>query len=556
MKLKNTHNSGCIGSQIEANSEVIVMSMKRFLSLLLAVIMVVGMVPAPAFAEETEPGGEIIAPVDGCSYESVVTEPTCTTGGYTTHTCTICGDSYVDSYVDATGHTWKVTFGFNDITGLDAKATLTCQTCGIVEVHDATISAVEYEAQNCQERSYTTFTYSYGEASTTYVKYGAYGPHTEVIDKAVAPTCTSTGLTEGKHCSVCGNVTIAQEVVPALGHTAGTAMKENVAEDGSYDSVVYCVVCGEEISRVHLINPFAGVAMDLGNTLQMNFVVNLGKLEGTDNYAVITRTYADGSIEVLDPIPQSAWTKYNGNLYQFSYSKIAAKEMTDVLYAVIYNAKGEVISITREESTRSYVMKNINSLLDTLAKNPTEKDRKKLTMMVDVLNYGAAAQENFKYNTGDLANSQLTEEMKQYASEDTTAENIMVRDDAFCAGTSLNLESRIQLRFVFRKSAMTNVAYAIVTHTKHNGGSVETRIEVANFEKYNSTLVFVPVNTLSGADGDQVVTCTLYDAQGNVITTAIESMNSNLMRSIDANGSKLAKMLLRLTKSAYEFFHA
>jgi hypothetical protein len=48
----------------------------------------------------------------------------------------------------------------------------------------------------------------------------------------------------------------------------------------------------------------------------------------------------------------------------------------------------------------------------------------------------------------------------------------------------------------------------------------------------------------------------LYDAQGNVITTAIDSMNSNLMRSIDANGSKLAKMLLRLTKSAYEFFHA
>ena len=46
-------------------------------------------------------------------------------------------------------------------------------------------------------------------------------PHTEVIDKAVAPTCTETGLTQGSHCSVCGTVLIAQEVIPAHGHDWG-----------------------------------------------------------------------------------------------------------------------------------------------------------------------------------------------------------------------------------------------------------------------------------------------------------------------------------------------
>lgn len=41
----------------------------------------------------------------GHSYSAAVTKPTCTDQGYTTFTCSECGDSYVDSYVDATGHT-------------------------------------------------------------------------------------------------------------------------------------------------------------------------------------------------------------------------------------------------------------------------------------------------------------------------------------------------------------------------------------------------------------------------------------------------------------------
>ncbi len=42
--------------------------------------------------------------------------------------------------------------------------------------------------------------------------------HTEVIDEAVEATCTEKGLTEGSHCSVCGEVLKAQEEVEALDH--------------------------------------------------------------------------------------------------------------------------------------------------------------------------------------------------------------------------------------------------------------------------------------------------------------------------------------------------
>ncbi len=78
-------------------------------------------------------------------------------------------------------------------------------------------------------------------------------PHTEVVDKAVEPTCTETGLTEGKHCSVCNAVLVEQEVVKAKGHTeviykavAPTCTKTGLTE-GKHCSVCNKVLVKQEV---------------------------------------------------------------------------------------------------------------------------------------------------------------------------------------------------------------------------------------------------------------------------------------------------------------------
>lgn len=66
--------------------------------------------------------------------------------------------------------------------------------------------------------------------------------HTPVTDPAVAPTETTDGLTEGSHCSVCGAVLTAQEVIPMLDPTIDTwfsraATTEADAKAAGFDSV-------------------------------------------------------------------------------------------------------------------------------------------------------------------------------------------------------------------------------------------------------------------------------------------------------------------------------
>lgn len=84
--------------------------------------------------------------------------------------------------------------------------------------HECVYTSSVTTTATCKKAGVRTYTC---ECGNSYTEVISTLPHTIVTDKAVAATCTSTGKTEGKHCSECGTVTVAQTVIPANAHTPG-----------------------------------------------------------------------------------------------------------------------------------------------------------------------------------------------------------------------------------------------------------------------------------------------------------------------------------------------
>ena len=85
-----------------------------------------------------------------------------------------------------------------------------------IQTHSHSYSSKVTTAATCTKTGVKTFTCYCGVSYTETIAKTAHNKNTTI--SAVAATCTKTGLTEGKKCSVCGTVTVAQTTVSVVGH--------------------------------------------------------------------------------------------------------------------------------------------------------------------------------------------------------------------------------------------------------------------------------------------------------------------------------------------------
>lgn len=186
----------------------------------------------------------------GHDYKPVVTPPTCQTDGYTTYTCSRCGDTYTSDRVEALPHAYdEPTFIINE-----EKALFKCSACGYARKVDADIRTEVKKEATCAEEGILSYTASVVFEGKTYSEEGEQAiaklSHKPDVVKGYAPTCTEDGRTDGVKCSVCGEILSKQEVIPATGHQnteIRNAKTATCAKEG-YTGDTYCKDCGEKIS--------------------------------------------------------------------------------------------------------------------------------------------------------------------------------------------------------------------------------------------------------------------------------------------------------------------
>ena len=210
--------------------------MKRHLSLLASVVLVVVMVFALASCEyvqnlipginQTHDHKYVDGKCEVCGEADPNYKAPCEQHTYAEGVCTVCGAADPDYKPECAEHS----FGAPVVTKTQTctekgERTFTCTVCGYADVKEIAPDGHTGGTATCQSKKICTVC---GEA------YGELGAHKDVVISAVEATCEKDGSTEGKMCEVCETILVQPEVIPG-GHKGGEATCQAKA---------VCTVCG------------------------------------------------------------------------------------------------------------------------------------------------------------------------------------------------------------------------------------------------------------------------------------------------------------------------
>lgn len=352
---------------------------------------------------------------------------------------------------------------------------------------------------------------------------------TKIISEA---TCT----TDGSYVSICSrcNKEYDEHIIERTGHSY---IIKTTFSDGR--TLYECSNCNdtyiEEVPFDLSSFKIKTVSLSLESSITMNYKVLKSAVADFENpYIEFTRN--DKTTTVTDYTEQ-------GDYYVFSYRDIAPQAMNDTVQAVLYATYNDVLY--NSEPVDFSVAQYAYGMLDKCGSNQYARLR---TLLVDLLNYGAAAQIYQNYKTDDLVNADLTDTQKSWAS--TQELNLTNVTDKACdvvenpaiewKSVGLQLNNSVAVRYKFAADDVSNIQlkvtcgnsewmYGVESFIDNGDGTYSFIFNNLNADKMQKDIYITAMN------GDTAVSNTMRYSVESYAKQVQDSMpNSNLRKLTDA----------------------
>jgi len=472
----------------------------------------------------------------GCAHKNTTTntnQATCTTAGSVVVTCTDCGNDISTTPIPATGH--SIVDGACTVCGyLDGTNVPTGDIAGISSTIDFSDKAnrVQLDAEmQIWRQNGVVLINNKAESGTNVADYADpvrfYKSSTLTISSAkeivkINIACNSTAYASDLAASIGDAATVYGKVVVVKLADPVTSYTITLSEKVFVDSLT--AFYEEELPAI------AEASVTIGKSLAMNYTVTIPLgYDFSDIYMVFTMNNVATTV--------AEYTETNSG-YVFSFTRLAPQCMGDSIKAELY-MDGEVVVTYDNFSVKAYAEK-------LLALNPG--DAELATLVADMLNYGAAAQQYVGYKTDALVNAGYEtagSNAEPTESDMTVTESSNANFGIISAGVRFDYVNQIYVKFGIRAAALEGAAPTVVV--AFNG--VEQTVTLDGEGEY-----VVYSGAISALEFGKVYTIELK-VDGEVVQTLTYSVNSYVFAKKDGNNAmaELALALYRYGNSAVAY---
>lgn len=366
-----------------------------------------------------------------------------------------------------------------------------------------------------------------------------------------------------------------------IGHAYVTNTIAATQTDQGYDEHI-CSRCGDSY-RDNYVDAL-GIAKDdslkiknasisLKSDISINFYVADSVLGSwSDPYIVFTKALynSNGDITGYETETVTEFTQKVATdgtpCHVFRFAGIDSVEMGSAVTATIY--------ATKNADGLIYEGKTVNYSVLTYATNQLRKttDSKLRTLLVDLLNYGAAAQTYWNYNTANLANANLTAEQQGYATTENpelTNYRELIKNDGATVSfktCSLSLEEKVTINYYLNLANYTGEVGDLELHISYVDTDEEEKtvvIDSSEFEyKLHTDGNYYYVVNFSGLNAIQMRTiCTAEvfnkdsgERISNTVIYSIESYAQSKSSAADANLVNLVTAMMKYGDATQSYF--